>query len=213
MTQLLTPPPKARPPAAPPRDSDADELEDDLDFVAQRLNDDNGLEYVDGEFREKTVSERSSFIGTEVATELNLAARAGDGGRVARVYGSDLAYRLWPDQPLKSRRPDVSVIRTGRLRELEADPGTMPIVPDLAVEVISPGDRIGDFMDKLGDYQAAGVPLTWVIFPSVGLVQAHTADAIRQFRGDDELTLPDLLPAFRLTVATLLAPATPAAAE
>ena len=63
------------------------------------MNANQNLEYVDGRFVEKKVSEASSYLGMAIGTRLNIAA---DFGRIARVYGSDLEYRVWPEPSIPS---------------------------------------------------------------------------------------------------------------
>jgi Uma2 family endonuclease len=44
-----------------------------------------------------------------------------------------------------------------------AEEGHVKITPDLAVEVISPNDKIYDLEEKLEDYWSAGVKLVWAV--------------------------------------------------
>jgi Uma2 family endonuclease len=39
------------------------------------------------------------------------------------------------------------------------------VPPDLAVEVVSPSNRPGELLRKIGEYLAAGVSLVWVVYP------------------------------------------------
>ena len=214
MTQLLT-----APPAADAEDFDLpDDLAEEsaveaadapLDPIDQRLNDEHWTEYADGEFTEKNVSDRSSFVEGQFITGFNIAATRPDGLRLARVYDAGQIYRCWPGEPKRSRRPDASVVRLNRwsaFREAAGrrDPGVMTIVPDLAVEVVSPGDKAEELAAKLEEYRAAGFPLVWVVYPSVRVVDVYEGDAIRRLREGDELVLPDLLPAFRHAIGGLL---------
>ena len=40
-----------------------------------------------------------------------------------------------------------------------------PVPPDLAVEVVSPGNRIAGIMKKVAEYLEVGVSLVWVVYP------------------------------------------------
>jgi len=37
--------------------------------------------------------------------------------------------------------------------------------PDLAIEIVSPDDKVQEMLTKIGDYLAAGIPHIWVIDP------------------------------------------------
>ena len=71
--------------------------------------------------------------------------------------------------------PDVSVILRARL---PTDPetrarGPLRIPPDIAIEVLSPGDRPGRVADKLAFYLRTGVPLTWIVDPEERTLTAY----------------------------------------
>ena len=178
-----------------------------LDPVDRALNDNQLLEYVDGQFIEKNVSVQSSFVGAEFVRLLGNASIRPDRTRIARVYGSDLTYRCWPEEPRRSRRPDASVVRVERLAGLPAQPGVMTIVPDLAVEVISPNDTAGELNQKLQHYRQAGFPLVWVVDPEARLCDVYDASGVRRLQESDVLALPELLPAFEHRLGDLLGPA------
>ena len=75
------------------------------------------------------------------------------------------AIKCFPHAPGMVRRPDVSFIRRGRLPGDVSPDGWIKIPPDLAVEVVSPNDVVEELEEKLEDYQKAGIPLVWVIYP------------------------------------------------
>jgi Uma2 family endonuclease len=122
--------------------------------------------------------------------------------RLGDVLGSDALYAL----PLGNRRgPDVSFVAAGRLTPA-AQPKPFPeLAPDLAVEVVSPGDRPREVLDKVGEYLQAGVRLVWVIDPQArratayrGLTAVHTVD------DSGDLDGTDVLPGFRCRLAEVL---------
>ena len=219
MPQLLEPPPAAAEEELGAYDAPEEEVAevaeprpaegDRLDPIDRALHDDNGLEYADGQFIEKTVSEASSRIGGGFVADLTIAARQLEPPDAVRVYPNDLIYRCWPGEPKRSRRPDASVIRADRLAGLARDRrdlGEIPIVPDLAVEVVSPNERTEETLAKLFEYLDVGFPLIWVVYPQNRAVDVVTPEGITRLRGVDELALPDLLPAFRHNVADLVGP-------
>ena len=165
--------------------------------------DDSPFELVDGQLLEKIVSADSSEAEADVITAFRVFTKANP---VAKVYSASLSYRCFPDDPEKFRRPDVSVIRLERLRELsDPSPNVMEIAPDLAVEVASANDGLYEIEEKIDDYLQAGFPLVW-------LVNLHRRTVIAYRPGkppvlhnaDDEIAAEDALPGFRCRVADLL---------
>ena len=190
----------APPPAVGGHDLDADEL----DAFERRMHDNKVLEYSGGEFREKNVSRLTSLVGGDLAAELVVAARRPDRSRLAEIYVNELQYRLWPDRPLKTRRPDLSLIAVERLEDIPIDAGQLRIVPDLIVEVVSPNDKAIEVDEKQQDYHEVRAPLCWWIWPGSRRVDVHVGLDVTRLHIDDELTLPGLLPDFRLRVGDLL---------
>ena len=93
------------------------------------------LELVDGQIVEKNVSIKSSRVESITASRFEVVAER-DG--IAQVFPQSLGYQCFPDDPGKIRRPDVTVVLSERIASLGVDDsGYMPIVPDLAVEVVS----------------------------------------------------------------------------
>lgn len=101
------------------------------------------------------------------------------------------------------RAPDVSYVRAERIPE-DVPEGFWELAPDLAVEVVSPGDTAVEVREKVREYLAAGVPMVWVMYPGTREVIVHTADGLaRAYGPDDVLEGLDLLPGFRCRVAEL----------
>jgi Uma2 family endonuclease len=76
--------------------------------------------------------------------------------------------------------------------------GFLPLTPDLAIEVQSPGDRQRELLDKVGEYLQAGSRLVWVIDPEARTVTVYeSASHVATLREDDVLDGGDVLPGFR----------------
>jgi Uma2 family endonuclease len=80
-----------------------------------------------------------------------------------------------------------------------------PVPPDLVVEVASPGNRPGELLRKVGEYQSAGVPLVWVVYPQRRSVAVYRPreDEPAIFREGDILENFPELPGFRCPVSDL----------
>lgn len=75
--------------------------------------------------------------------------------------------------------------------------GFFPGPPDLAIEIVSPGDRGGEISPKVTDYLDRGVRMVWIIDPSHHTVTVHTPnEAPLTLRDDAVLEGGSLLPAF-----------------
>jgi Uma2 family endonuclease len=67
----------------------------------------------------------------------------------------------------------------------------------LAVEVVSPNDRIDDVVEKVQEYLAAGARLVWVALPrSKSIMVYHPNGEIKILREGEELQGEDVLPGF-----------------
>lgn len=121
------------------------------------------------------------------------------------VFGHDTGFQIASD-PDTVRAPDVAFVRRERLSEIprRAYPR---LAPDLAVEVISPGERPGELLAKVADWLEAGTSVAWVLDPESCRVRVHAADGSLEILGpEDDLTGGDLLPGFRCSVAEVVEP-------
>lgn len=131
--------------------------------------------------------------------------------RVGWVFPQETGMRVWPNRSTV-RKPDLTFIRKGRLPGGQPDEGWLTTVPDLVVEVVSPGDRVEDLELKLDDYRQAGIPLIWVIYPATGRAQVLGAKRPRTELGPDGvLDGEDVLPGFTCSLRGLFAAARPEA--
>lgn len=104
------------------------------------------------------------------------------------------------------RRPDVAFVSAQRWpldREIPTE-GDWQVVPDLAVEVVSPNDLARSVFSKVREYFAHGVSQVWVVWPNdqeVYLYESPTQVKILTAR--DEIQGGQLIPGFRLPLAEL----------
>ncbi len=109
-----------------------------------------------------------------------------------------------------SRVPDVMFIGAGRLAAYKAqtpDWKDKPfvLVPDLAVEIVSPGDRYTEVQEKVESYLRDGVQVVWVIDPHRRSVTVSVAGSKQQttLSDEDRLDGGEVIPGFSLPVAAL----------
>jgi|SRR5690242_10174702 len=100
------------------------------------------------------------------------------------------------------RGPDVSFVRSSRLQDPDE---YFEGAPDLAVEIVSPGDDASDLREKIKQYLDAGTLVVWVIYPRSRQVEIHTPDkTIRRLGVEDTLEASELLPGFQLSISAIL---------
>jgi Uma2 family endonuclease len=104
--------------------------------------------------------------------------------------------------------PDVSFVTTDRLRAAGGVPaGFFQGSPDLAVEVLSPGDSVRMIEEKLRQYLANGTRLAWVVSPGQQTVHVYrTLTPDRMLKAGDAFDGEEVLPGFTYPVADLFAP-------
>jgi Uma2 family endonuclease len=173
-----------------------------------RMPDSGSMELVNGQIVEKQGSAESSEIEGLFFFQFHSFLQ---GNPVAKVYPQSLGYQCFKTDPNKIRKPDATVILLDRLRKLpDPNPGFMPIVPDLAVEVISPNDMVYDVDEKVREYLDAGFPLVWVADPKARTITVHLRSGRPVIHtADDDLTADPPLPGFRCKVADFFPPAPP----
>ena len=118
------------------------------------------LELMDGEVIEKAMPNR--IHGTLVAVLLQLLRNYLDASREARVHTE---VRHLEDDEEWVFLPDVSVTLRGRTGPAIGSAGPEQVLPDLAIEVLSPEDRPGRLQRRIAHYMRSGVSILWVIDP------------------------------------------------
>jgi Uma2 family endonuclease len=181
----------------------------EVDATEIGLEQNNLLEVVDDQWVEKNVSFRSSTVAAELVRRLGNAVYDHGGGDFARVCGSDLSYAIETRGKRQIRRPDASVVLATRLANVlpegKKDIGIFPSAPDLAIEVISPLDQVGDLEQKLQDYRDGKFPRVWIVNIDTRRTQIRDANGITEIPADETIDLSDLIPGFSLRLADVLA--------
>lgn len=160
-----------------------------------------GAELVDGQIAEARGDSLSSWIGGELFARVFEFVEAASPGW---VFPQGTGMTIWPERPGHVRKPDLVFVRKGKLPGGRPPAGWLTVVPDLLVEVVSPGDEIEAFETKLDEYRAAGIPLIWVIYP--GTRRAHVLGTSRprtEIAPDGALDGEDVLPGFSCRLAEL----------
>lgn len=115
-------------------------------------------ELIDSTLVEKAVGYESSLVAVTIATILNgfVGPR-----KLGVISGADGMFRLISGT---ARGPDVAFTSAARLRDTKAPREAYPaIAPDLAVEVLSPGNTKSEMSRKRIEYFHSGVKLVWIV--------------------------------------------------
>ena len=94
--------------------------------------------------------------------------------------------------------PDVAFYRSGR-------PGPhdwMTLPPDIAIEVLSPGQRIPDVRPKIDAYLAFGIREVWIVDPANRAVEVLREQSRVSLDDRASLSTP-LVPGFRMSLKEL----------
>jgi Uma2 family endonuclease len=119
---------------------------------------------------------------------------------IGEVLVSENLYALSPNT---RRAPDVAVILGDRHEELK-NAKVIPIIPEIAAEVLSPSETPRMIHRKLKQYFFAGVKEVWLIDPDVKEIEIWKGPSLPDpvLAAGDALT-SDLLPAFALPLNEL----------
>ncbi|MEO6810028.1 MAG: Uma2 family endonuclease [Isosphaeraceae bacterium] len=101
------------------------------------------------------------------------------------------------------RGADLMFYSKARLPESRLDDSALDIVPDLVVEVVSPGNRASEIRSKIHEYLNAGVFMVWIAYPQRRTLVIYRRDdpiPITLTEADTLDNLPEL-PGFRCPVA------------
>ena len=148
------------------------------------------------------MSAYASVIAFRLASRLEESGRAKDVGQAV----TEVLFQL-PSPRERARRPDaafVSFERWAKGRPIPGKDNAWRVVPNLAVEVVSPHDFAEELLEKIEEYFHAGVEVVWVVYPRQQFV--HVYESITQIRvvpRAGELEGGAVLPDFRLPLADI----------
>lgn len=175
--------------------------------------DEGFYEFIDGRWIETpTMSTLASLVATDLSNYLGvyLLQQTPRPGRLA----FETLFRIpTPTDPRRKRQPDLAFVSAGRWpldRPIPLRRDAWDVVPDLAVEIVSPTDRAEDLLGKVHEYFQAGVRLVWVVYPIERCIHVYERrDRIRVVTETGELDGGEVLPGFRLSIDLLFGPVEP----
>ena len=116
------------------------------------------------------------------------------------VYAAETGFLISSD-PDTVRAPDVAFVRQERVERVGKTKGFWPGAPDLAVEVVSPGDTHAEVEEKAIDWLLAGVILVLTFNPNKRTATAYRS--LKDIKILDEnsiLDCDDVVPGFKVAI-------------
>jgi Uma2 family endonuclease len=117
-------------------------------------------------------------------------------GRLGIEWAFDLSDNYTPV-------PDLIYVSFDRLPESWNENAACPVSPELAIEIISPGQTFGQMTQKAGSYLAGGVLQVWVVDPAAKSVTVFYVDRAPKTYMNDEIITDDLFPDLAIEIDRL----------
>ena len=140
------------------------------------------------------------LVAGEIHTALSIHVKAHNLGRVCAAETGFIIAR----NPDTVRGPDVAFISHERMGEIKRPKKYWPFAPDLAVEVMSPGDTAEEIEQKVREWFDGGARQVWVAYPTPRTIHVyHSPSAARILREGDTLSGNDVVPGFSCPVTDI----------
>ena len=115
------------------------------------------------------------------------------------TYGPDATLKILPET---IRLPDFSFVAWNRIAiKAELKKQVPNLVPNFAVEILSPSNTKGEMARKRREYFSAGTRIVWEVEPETRIVRVYSdADTFTTVDEQGTLSGGDVLPGFTLSV-------------
>jgi Uma2 family endonuclease len=100
------------------------------------------------------------------------------------------------------RAPDVGFVAAARIPANLPD-GYVPFAPDLAIEVISPGDDADEVDQKVREYLKYGTLAVWLFYPKTRSAAVYTPTSYRPIESDGVIDGGAILPGFKVKLTDI----------
>lgn len=164
---------------------------------------DDGFRYelVEGELiRMAPAGAEHGEVTVKITGPLFMHVAANDLGT---VYAAETGFKLHSD-PDTVRAPDVAFVIKARVRLAGTTKGYWVGAPDLAVEVVSPGDTVQEVEEKVRKWLEAGARMVWVARPRLRTITVYRSlTDIVVLTEKDTLDGGNVVPGFRIAVADI----------
>src|ERR1051325_8742265 len=127
------------------------------------------------------------------------------GNNLDLMFGAETGFKIAVD-PDTVRAPDFAFVSRERIPEDGVPKGYWVGAPDLAVEVVSPGDVYGEVEEKVIEWLDAGTRMVIVVNPRRRPATVYRSRSnVKILSDSDELSGEDVLPGFSCLVSQFFA--------
>ena len=166
---------------------------------------DDGCRYelIEGELRcMSPAGDEHGRVGMELAIPLGSHVKK---NKLGKLYLAETGF-LIKTNPDTVRAPDIAFVRMERIKEGPDVKGYRTGAPDLAVEVLSPGDTVSEVEGKVAEWLEGGAQMVWVVSPKLHTVTVYRSlTDIVTLTKNDQLDGADVVPGFQMNVAEIFA--------
>jgi len=164
---------------------------------------DDGYRYelVEGELRRMSpAGDEHGQVGMELAIPLGSHVKK---NKLGKLYLAETGF-LIRTNPDTVRAPDIAFVRMERIKQTPGIKGYRVGAPDLAVEVVSPGDTVNEVEDKIAEWLEGGARMVWVVSPKLHTVTVYRSlTDIVTLTAKDKLDGGEVVPGFQMNVTEI----------
>lgn len=137
------------------------------------------------------------ICAAEIGSRLNVHVKT---HKLGYVCGAETGFRI-ARNPDTVRAPDAAFVCQASIERQGIVKGYWNGAPDLAIEVISPGDTYAEVAEKVDEWLTAGCRMVWVVNPRRETVEVYRSNEdFTLLRGTDTLDGSDIVEGFRCQV-------------
>ena len=138
----------------------------------------------------------------EIGSKLNVYVKT---HKLGYVCGAETGFKI-AQNPDTVRAPDAAFVSQASIERQGIVSGYWEGAPDLAVEVISPGDTYAEVAEKVEEWLTAGCRMVWGINPRRETIEVYRPNAdFTILRGTDTLDGDDVVEGFQCQVQDIFA--------